>query len=404
MSESHTPWFAVVLVGVLFFLYTYFGYPLLLWLLGLFRARPSEAPHEPGGRPLDWPSVSISVPAYNEEEQIEGLIRNLLALDYPREKVQILIVSDASTDRTDEIVRSFAADGVELLQLPERGGKTRAETAAAEHLRGELVVNTDASIRLAPGAVKALVAALQDPGVGLASGRDVSVGPGERSANVGESGYVGYEMAVRNLETRVAGIVGASGCLYAIRPDFHRAPLRAGLSRDFAAALITRERGYRSVSVPEAVCFVPRADSLRREYPRKVRTIARGMDTLWFKRGLLNPFRYGLFSWMLFSHKICRWAVPWVMSIAFLALGVLSFKAPWALALFLMGLLFLSLAGAGWWQADRGPVPRILSVPAFLVVGHLAALVGLLHSWRGDPAGIWEPTRRKAMEGTPGSG
>jgi len=400
MSEFHTFGVAVVLAGVLFFLYTYFGYPLTLWLLGLFRAGPSDVEDEPP----EWPTVSISVPAYNEEEQIEGLIRSLLALEYPRERIQILIVSDASKDRTDEIVRSFAPEGVELLRMPVRGGKTRAENAAAEHLRGEIIVNTDASIRIAPGALKPLVAAFRDPTVGLASGRDVSVGPGESHGNVGESGYVGYEMAVRDLETRVAGIVGASGCFYAILPSLHGTPLPAGLSRDFAAALITTERGYRSVSVPDALCFVPRTDSLRHEYQRKVRTIARGMDTLVFKSSLLNPFRYGMFSWMLFSHKVCRWALPWVVSATFLALGVLSFMAFWALSLFLVGLLFLVLAVAGWWLSDRVSVPRVFSVPAFLVLGHLAAMVGLVHFFKGDPTGTWEPTRRKSMERPPGPG
>src|SRR5690606_27846349 len=125
------------------------------------------------------------------------------------------------------------------------------------------------------------------------------------------SGYVGYEMWIRDLETRVAGIIGSSGCYYAIRPELHRLPLPEALSRDFSSALHAREHGYRAVSVPQATCAVPRGTSLKKEYRRKVRTITRGMQTLWYKRHLLDPVRYGSFAWMLWSHKICRWMLPW---------------------------------------------------------------------------------------------
>src|SRR5207245_2850849 len=129
-------------------------------------------------------------------------------------------------------------------------------------------------------------------------------------ANPGEQTYVGYEMWVRGLETRVFGIVGASGCLYAIRKDLHMRSLPEALSRDFAAALAARECGLRAVSVPQALCFVPRSASLRQEYWRKLRTVTRGLTTLWYKRSLLNPARYGLFAWLLFSHKVCRCLTP----------------------------------------------------------------------------------------------
>src|SRR5690606_5038323 len=136
------------------------------------RARKAPADEPAGG----WPRVSISVPAYNEEDQIRDLIRSLLALDYPRDRLQMLIISDASSDATDDIVREYAAEGVELLRMPERGGKTKAENAAAGHLDGDIILNTDASIRIRPDALKPLIAAFRDPEVGCASGRDVSVG------------------------------------------------------------------------------------------------------------------------------------------------------------------------------------------------------------------------------------
>jgi len=386
--------------GLLFF-YTYFGYPMVLGALRRIMG---------GGRvvradvPPEWPTVSISVPVYNEAHQIRGLLESLLALDYPKDLLQILVISDASSDGTDEIVRTYGDQGVELHRVEGRGGKTRAEAAGALLLRGEIVLNTDASIRIDPHSVKPLIAAFADPEVGLASGRDVSVDPEETQGNVGESGYVGYEMSIRDLETRVGGIVGASGCFYAIRRALHQIPLPDHLSRDFASALLTREAGFRAVSVPRAICYVPRTTSLRKEFRRKVRTIARGMDTLWHKRVLLNPFRFGSFSWMLFSHKVCRWALPWLGAMGILSLGFLAPTHAWALILALLALGMLVVAWLGWLRADHPRQFRVFSVPAYLVLGNLAALVAFLRVLGGDRNATWEPTRRKTVDSSAGPG
>jgi len=375
-------------------LYTYVLYPGILKVLARMR-RPAPPEKTEDG---EWPFVSISVPMYNEEAQAQGLIESLLAIDYPADRRQILVISDASSDRTDEIVRGYADRGVELLRMPDRGGKNKAENAAAEHLRGEIVVNTDASIRIRRDALKPLVAAFRDPTVGCASGRDVSVGADEQSGNAGEGGYVGYEMWIRGLETQVGGIIGASGCFYAIRPELHRLPLPESLSRDFAAALHTHEHGFRAVSVPEAVCLVPRAPALRKEYRRKVRTITRGMETLWHKRALMNPVRHGVFAWKLVSHKVCRWALPWAALVAFGALGVLAPSHVWAGFAFGGGLALLVLAAVGWALAERPRVPKLFSIPAYLVVGNLSAVHASLRALRGSGDALWEPTRRPVVK------
>lgn len=387
----------VVALAVLLVLYAYAGYPLLLWILGLLSRRPGDAPTTAAPPDDDWPLVSISIAAYNEEAQIRELIKSLLAIDYPRDRLQILITSDGSTDATDSIIAEHADRGVELLRMPERGGKTKAENAASERLRGSIIVNTDASTRIHPHALKPLIAAMRDPEVGCASGRDVSVSSAETDATKGESGYVGYEMAVRDLETRVSGIIGASGCFYAIRADLHRLPLPGTLSRDFAAALKAREHGYRAVSVGAATCLVPRGASLRKEYRRKVRTIARGMRTLWHKRALLNPLRHPVFAWMLLSHKIARWMLPWAAGAALLALVVLAPELLWARVLLGLALVGLALAAAGWAMADRPRLPKLLSAPAFLLTGNLAAAHALMRVLAGGEDALWEPTRREVV-------
>ncbi|MEJ2504581.1 MAG: glycosyltransferase, partial [Gemmatimonadota bacterium] len=233
----------IVAGSAAFVAYTYGIYPAALALVGRARCH-RRPPSEPG----EWPPITITVPVYNEEAQVRGLIESLLAIDYPADRRHILIVSDGSTDGTEAIVREYADRGVELLRTEGRAGKTAAENAAAPHVPGEVVINTDASIRIRPDAVKALVRELEDPAVGVASGRDVSVASDDAEANVGESGYVGYEMWVRSLENRVDGIVGASGCFYAIRRGLHQLHVPAHLSRDFSAALNARRHGYRAVS------------------------------------------------------------------------------------------------------------------------------------------------------------
>lgn len=375
---------AVGLVG-----YAYVGYPALLKLAGLFRRRPG-----PRREPAEWPFLTITVPAYNEAAVIRGKLQRLLALDYPADRRQVLVVSDASTDGTDEIVKEFAGRGVELVRLPQRGGKTAAENAARPHLRGDIVLNTDASVRLDPLSIKRLIASFTDPTVGAASGRDVSVARVTDQANVGESGYVNYEMWVRDLETRVYGIIGASGCFYAIRKDLHMHLVPEALSRDFAAALIAREYGFRTVSVPDAYCFVPRVPSLRKEYRRKVRTFTRGIQTLFYKRHLLNPFRYGVFAWMLFSHKLCRWVVPWAGVLGLVSIALFAATSPWA-RWTLAGVAAGSGIGAlGWLWPEGRRLPKLLALPAYVVAGNLAVLHSWISAFRGDLNPIWEPTRR----------
>ncbi len=384
--------------------YTYAGYPLILLALARREGRPGTRTEPRDARlartmPRDahsWPRISITVPVFNEAAQIRDTLESLLAIDYPPGRRQILIVSDASTDDTDRIVAEYADRGVELLRIPERRGKTAAENAAFSRLTGDIVVNTDASVRVRPDAVKRLVAAFADPSVGVASGRDISVtADAGGHHNVGESGYVGYEMWVRRLESRVDGIVGASGCLYATRKALHAIAIPEGASRDFAAVLHARQNGFRAVSVDDAICFVPRTPSHRREYRRKVRTMAQGLETLRLGRALLDPFRYGRFAWMLASHKLCRWLVPWA---ALAALAVLAAAAPSSpgarAALSVIGLAAIA-AAAGWHWPETRPVPRLLALPMFALLGNVAAL----HAWIRVAAGrlepAWEPTRRR---------
>lgn len=374
-------------------LYTYVGYPLALVIWGALGRR---RPRRPAERAL--PFITVAIAVHNGVTEIGAALDAILAADYPPERRQVLVVSDASTDGTDAVVRGYANRGVELVRLPRRRGKTGAENAARAQIRGTIVVNTDAGVRIEPQALRRLVLALADPDVGVASGRDVSVADPAATTS-GERGYVGYEMWVRDLETRGGGIVGASGCLYGIRTSLHDRVVPENLSRDFSAALAARRNGFRAVSVPEAVCFVPRTGSLREEYRRKVRTIARGIATLAWERRALNPLRSPAFAWMVFSHKICRWLLPAAGVVGVLALLTLTVTTgsgiAWT-ALAVVGAVCL-LAAIGWrWPAGR-PLPRWVAWPAYVVWGNVAVLHAVVRVLRGQTMAMWEPTRRAAV-------
>jgi glycosyltransferase involved in cell wall biosynthesis len=371
--------------------YAYAGYPALLVGVRFLKGqRHLKTPDEV----IEWPEVTITVPCYNEERGIAAAIERLLALDYPVERRHILVLSDASTDNTDQIAASYADRDVRLVRLPRRMGKSAAENAAYQHLIGELVVNTDATTVIAPGALKPLIAAFADPTVGVASGRDVSMSAIVSEQNAGESGYVGYEMWVRGLETAVDGIVGASGCFYGIRRSLYPSSFPEHLSRDFGSPLLARAAGYRAVSVQAAVCGVPRAGALQHEYKRKVRTMARGLSTLWYQRALLNPLRYGWFAWMLVSHKLARWLVYPALPVAAVGLAVLATRSWPAAAVALLAAVGCLVGFLGWrWPADR-PAPRLLTLSGFLLASNVAGLGAWRRALSGSRDAVWEPTRR----------
>jgi cellulose synthase/poly-beta-1,6-N-acetylglucosamine synthase-like glycosyltransferase len=378
--------FAVLPVAT--FAYAYVGYPLVLRALAARRPALQQLPD-----PDQWPLLTITVPAYNAEGSIAAALDNILAADYPADRRQILVISDASTDGTDDRVRDYAIRGVELLRLPTRRGKTAAECEAGKVARGDIIVNMDATVRILPGSLKALVRAFNDPTVGVASGCDRSVSAGDE-ANASEASYVDYEMRLRELETRIGSIVGASGCFYGFRRDVHDLELPEHLSRDFASALIAHEHGYRSVTVPSATCIVPRARSLDAEYERKIRTMARGLETLWYKRHLLNPIEHGTFAFMLISHKLCRWLVSLLLpfaAIGIVALAVGSRAGAVILAVVAIGIA-LGVLGMRW-PLGRA-APRLLRIAGYALASNVAGMMAWRRAMLGRSTPLWEPTRR----------
>ncbi len=362
--------------------YAYAGYPIALWLGCRIAPRAVGLLVPPSG---PWPGVSIVLPVYNERDAIHAKLVNTCALSYGG-PLEIIVVSDASDDGTDDVVRSVTDPRIRLLRQEARQGKGAALNRALEYAQHEIVVFTDAGISLATEAISALVAPFADPSVGCVSGEDRIVGPS------GEGLYGRYELALRRLESRFGSIVGASGSLYAQRRSLC-APFIAGLAPDFLSVLRTADAGYAALSTPDATGTMTATQSSSGEFERKVRTLLRGITTLFAFPQLLNPVRVPKMAFCLASHKLARWSVPFLMLTMFLtSLWLAAGSMVYALILVLQVLFYgVALLGV---IAPATSVSRIARVPLFFCLANAAALVAAVKYGRGIRQEVWAPTRR----------
>lgn len=374
-------------LSVFFVLYAYFGYPLVLAAMGRRRSRDDSdwrvAPDDP------LPNITVLIPAHNEEVVIEEKIRNTVALNYPSNKLQILIISDGSTDRTCEIVRSFPAlQNLCLVEIPKRGGKANALNIGLEHATGEIIVFSDSSIIMEKDSFLHLVKPFRVPEIGCVSGEDHIAEAG------GEGAYGKYELYLRNLESQVYSIVGASGSIYAQRKRLC-VPFPEGVAPDFFSVLTAVEHGYRAVTEPHAAGHMKSLEAPSQEFNRKVRTLVRGMAAIFLMKHMLNPLKYGAFSLMLLSHKLARWLVPFFLVSAFLSSGSLAGES-FYLSVFGLQCVFYGLAAI---SMPRGSIFRdhmIGKIPLYFVTVNAAIMAAWFKFLTGFRQELWEPTRRNA--------
>jgi cellulose synthase/poly-beta-1,6-N-acetylglucosamine synthase-like glycosyltransferase len=370
--------FWVSVVGVL---YPYVAYPVVLVILARLARRS-----EPGGNAGAEPSVSIIIPVHNEEARIERKVANTSSLRYPDDRLQIFFVSDGSTDRTVEMLKRTVTSGMSVVELPVRRGKAAALNAGLERATHDVIVFTDASIELEPDALRHIVQQFRDPRVGCVSGEDRIAESG------GEALYGQYELLLRRLESRVHSIVGASGSFYAQRRRLCM-PFQEGMAPDFLSVLRTVEQGYRAVSEPTAVGAMTSVKDPCHEFERKVRTLIRGMTTLFAHARLLNPHRFGVFAFALWSHKVLRWTVPFFLMTTLLC-SVALLPSPLYLIALLGQVVFY--AGALAALAEWGSVHRSFPGKAALYFSSVNAAI--LAAWcqygMGVRQELWTPSRR----------
>jgi len=369
--------------SVVFIFYAYAGYLLILAGLSLFRSRPVLMGNV-------QPMVSFVITAYNEELRIKDKIDNSLRQQYPRERLEIVVASDCSSDRTDEIVRSYASSGVRLIRAAERKGKEAAQKLAVSQTNREVLVFSDVATTLPSDGIANIVKAFHDPTVGCVSSVDRFV---DAQGNLsGEGAYVKYEMLLRQLETKVNTLVGLSGSFFAARRTVC-SPWADDLQSDFNTLLNSMKVGLRGISDPHSVGYYKNLSDEKKEYQRKVRTVLRGIAVLMRSLPMLNPFQYGMFAWQLFSHKLCRWLVPFAMIGAGISNAVLATQSS-LYAMLLVGQLLFYVTATAYAMFHWMPKSSVLRLPSFFVLVNLSILDAWMRYFRGDRVFRWEPSKR----------
>jgi cellulose synthase/poly-beta-1,6-N-acetylglucosamine synthase-like glycosyltransferase len=362
--------------------YPIVGYPLVLSAIALLRPRPV--------RRGEWtPSVTILVPAYNEAACIAGTIENKLALDYPAERLEITVVSDASEDGTDDIVRRYADRGVKLLRTAVRQGKAAALNEAIRHANGEIVVFSDANSTFAVDAVRRMVENFTDPRVGYVTG-NLQYLHGEEASGRGSGAYMRYENWLRRIETRVDSVIGVNGGVDAMRRRLYAA-VPADQITDFVLPLRVIAAGFRVV-FDERVHSSERANQeLGSEFRMRVRVALRALRGLVYMRQALNVVRAPLPAFCIFSHKILRYLSFLFLAGALIINAILAARNPSYIPLLLLQVAFYALALLGLTRNLPGALRRLTALPTYFLVSNVAFGIAALRFARGDVVATWRP-------------
>ncbi len=382
-------WTAVFWLSLLGLVYVYAGYPLLAWLVGAVLDRRIQGA-APGAH---RPTVTVLIAAFNEARHIEATVRNKLTQDYPPGKLDVIVVSDASDDGTDDLVRAIGGGRVRLIRQEPRAGKTSGLNLAMPHATGEIIVFSDANSLYAPDTIARLVACFADRDVGYVTGRMVYKAPDGSLSGEGCSAYMRYENQLRAWETQLGSIVGVDGGVDAIRRKLYK-PMRADQLPDFVQPLRVREQGYRVVYQPEALLYEDALAATGDEYRMRVRVSLRAFHALKDMRALLDPARFGVFAWQMWSHKVLRYLAFAFMIGCLAAAARLAFRPDgafwrWVLA---AEIAFYAVAAAGHVAGARlrGPA-KLAGLATYLCVLNLASAHAFGQFLLGRKQVTWKP-------------
>lgn len=384
-------------------IYTYFGYPLLITLLAHLKPKPNKYPET-------TPTVTLLIAAYNEAEIIEEKIKNSLEIEYPRNRIQVLIVADGSNDETPDLVKKYSQVGVELLFESERRGKMAAINRAVPHARGEIIIFSDANNLYQPQTIKELVAPFSDPQIGAVSGAK-TITKGGSKVGQSEGLYWKYEAFIKKQESRLNSCTTVAGEVWAIRKEAYLPPPDNIINDDFYMAMLILKQGYRLVYAPDAASVERSSSSAQGEITRRKRIIAGRYQAIFNAFDIL-PFKRPLLIWQIVSHKFMRPLVPFFMIGSFLSNIVLvarpkkrngkaslwALTRPFNIIALVLQLIFYELAWIGNTQEkkeSKGKLRKLLYLPTFLFNSNLAAFQGFIEYIKGEQSHIWERVSRQ---------
>jgi len=387
-----------ILFWVLFALiaYVYAGFPLVVLVKSLWR--------KPVRMDDITPRVSLVVIAHNEVDSIGDKLENVLSLNYPADRLQVIVGSDGSDDGTDDVVRRYAARGVRLCSFPRRG-KIPALNDTVAHADGEILVFSDANSMFSPDALRLLVRPFADPSVGGVAGNQCYTTSTGNAASHGERKYWGFDRTLKRLESASGNTISSTGAIHAVRRELFQ-PVPSGVCDDSVISKRVILRGYRLVFEPGAIASEPVAPSDEAEMARKTRVIVRGLSALWEVRGLFNPLRYGYYSLQLFSHKLLRWFAVWLLLAMLVVSAALWNESPFYRAFTGAQLAFYGLALLGWalrrTRFARRKAFKIFALPFYFCFANFAALRAWIKLMRGTRWDIWDSKRGAAPLATQG--
>ncbi len=367
-------------------IYSYFVYPLLLLP---FQGR-NQYKFEHNIKDENLPALSFIITAYNEEKQIAGKIENTLQANYPKDRLEILVASDGSTDKTHELVKNYKDQGVVLVEVIDRKGKENAQLHAIQQAKGEILIFSDASTQIEDNALHIIAQAFNNPSVGGISSEDRFITTDGKIA--GEGAYVKYEMWLRKLESKAYSLVGLSGSFFACRSSICH-DWKINIPSDFNTAINCVRNHYSAVTHPELLGYYPNIKDETKEFPRKVRTVLRGMAALFSDPKLLNPFKYGFFSFELISHKLMRWMVPWFMLTALTSNFLMVGQSNIYTLTFIVQIAFYLIALMGHLSSELRN-NKLIKIIYFFVQVNLAIAQAMLMYLTGKRITQWEPSKR----------
>ncbi len=376
----------IFLLFIFIIFYVYFGYPFIILLIAMINKKTVLKNDD------FEPTVSLIIAAYNEEDVIEEKIKNSLSLDYPKDKLEIIIFSDASTDQTNEIVCQHQDKGIKFIHLPERRGKTTGQNLAIDHAKGEVIIFSDANALYRPEAIRKIVRNFSDRSVGCVCGELVYYNEDKSLIGDAESVYWDYEKFIKRQENRAASILGANGSIYAVRKKLFIS-LPEDIISDFIEPFKIIEQGYRVIYEPAALSFEQSTTNFHEEYSRKKRIINRSFYSLLHYKTFLNPIKYPLLSFQLISHKLLRWSIPIylpiILAVNFFLLNSLFFKIT-----FTLQLLFYSTAILGYLLEKKNWHIVVFYTPFYYCLVNIASLQAILEYFiKRKKIVTWKPIR-----------
>jgi cellulose synthase/poly-beta-1,6-N-acetylglucosamine synthase-like glycosyltransferase len=371
-------WFSITLI-----IYPYLIYPLVIWVIGSARPRSVR-------RAAYLPPVTILIPAYNEIANIAATIQNKLLQDYPHDKLQIIVISDASSDGTDAVVAGFDDPRVQLLRRTERAGKAAGLNAAVPLATGEILVFSDGNSLFGPNALRNLVCNFADPEVGYVTGSLGFTAASDDLSSAGIGAYMRYENLIRRMETTTGSIIGVNGGVDAIRAELY-VDTPAHMITDFILPLTVIARKFRVIFDPLVTAYEVPNTALGSEFRMRVRVALRAMQGLVYMRELLNPVRHPLEAFCLISHKLLRYAGFAFMLVALGCNAALADDS--AFYQFLLGVQIgmYGLALVGMLPTLPKALKAATVVPSYLLLSNAAFALASLRFLRGDVVAVWRP-------------